>query len=148
MKWFEKTAADSAPGPDEGLNFSNASEYGTTFETGRPVQFDYIRNTESAPYLGSEFGQDIEPHGRYLLQAHPTAKPTDNWEMGTVSFQNPLVIDFGGSTGHSGWKGRLEAYYKKKGKALSRAIRKDGYDAIVTVEDGYTVEIVDLTGGA
>jgi hypothetical protein len=36
-------------------------------------------------------------------------------------------------------------YGGKTGKELSRAIANDGYDGIVTLKDGETSEIVDLS---
>lgn len=113
-----------------------------------PVTFPYLRNTEGAPNLGRAYGQDIEPHGRYLSY-HAGDKPEgDRWETGEVSFQNPLHLDFGGNYGDpSNWKNQLSQQHGgKRGKALSRAVVKSGHDGIIT-HDGYgPSEIVDLTG--
>jgi hypothetical protein len=127
------------------------------FETGRPVKFRYMRSTERAPFLGSRFGQDIEPAGRYLLEDDHGAHehPQDGWEYGWVEFDSPLVIPFTAAPdephyGPAGWKATLSrAYGGKTGRALTKAIRADGYDSIVTVwlqggRPSYTKEIVDL----
>ena len=53
---------------DQGLDveLARVDEHGVHFETGVPVTFPFIRNTEKSPRVVG-FGQDIEPHGRYLL---------------------------------------------------------------------------------
>lgn len=113
-----------------------------------PVTFPYLRNTEGAPNLGRTYGQDIEPHGRYLSY-HAGDKPEgDRWETGEVSFQNPLHLDFGGNYGDpSNWKNQLSQQHGGKcGKALSRAVVKSGHDGIITHDEYGPSEIVDLTG--
>ena len=64
-------------------------------------------------------------------------------------YKNPLVLDWGKSGLYSepdNWKQVLKDQYKgKTGKALSKAIAKDGYDAIVTIRDNEPSEIVDLS---
>jgi hypothetical protein len=113
---------------------------------GDPYQFDYARNTEKAPRTQG-FGQDIEPHGRYLTAHHPHGNYGDRWEFGTHTFSQPLHMSFGGNYGtESNWKNRLSAQYDgKKGKPLSRALLKDGYDGIVTHDEDGPREIVDLS---
>lgn len=128
------------------------------FETGKPVQFEFIRSTEAAPYLGSMFQQDIEPHGRYMLLAtDPSRRDVEGWSSGTVSFQHPLVIAFNSDPsaerlyGETSWKAQLFEKYGKTGRELSRVLAREGVDGIITVklrQDGtplYTSEIVDLT---
>ena len=124
-------------------------------QPGKP--FTYIRNTKSAKknfkHISKErFGQHIEPHGRYMnaTTLDHAEKAHKDFETGTHIFQNPLYIDWGGGyEDKTNWKHVLHQKYKKKGKALSKAIVKDGYDGIVTV--GYhngqphTSEAVDLT---
>lgn len=131
------------------LSPAEATEYGVYFATAEPVTFHYVRNTERAPNFGSRFQQNIEPAGRYLLHGEKR-KPPRGWEQGDVTFRRPLVILFseGGAVyGPGSWKARLHRHYDRRGRALSRAIRRDGYDGVVTV-DGPTStrEIVDLTG--
>lgn len=120
------------------------------FETGTPTSFEYIRNTEKSPYMGEKFGQDIEPAGRYLSYKDPVVNMEsmpDTWETGQVSFNNPLVVNFGESYGTpTNWKNMLsESFGGKTGKDLSKAIAESGYDGIVTVDKYGTSEIVDLS---
>lgn len=133
-----------------GLETATSDEHGVHFETGVSVTFRYVRNTESAANFGSRFGQDIEPAGRYLLHGDPGHAPR-GWESGTVTFRNPLVIPLSGDPeaiyGPTGWKARLRDATGLSGRALSRHLVSLGYDGIVTVDaDGYTREIVDMTG--
>jgi len=128
------------------------------FETGKPVTFPFLRNTEKSPYLGTRFGQDVEPAGRYLLlheedDSSPAPDATDGrmkWETGTVTFHNPIVLEWTGY-GSDGWKARLSrAFGNKRRKKLSEALVSHGYDGIVTLSEGskgqkYVGEIVDLT---
>jgi hypothetical protein len=128
---------------------------GATFATGKPVTFEFMRGTTPAQNFGSRFQQDIEPAGRYMIQRE-SGDLLPGWESGTVTFHNPLVVPFNwepfGGYDDKSWKVNLSQKFKgKKGKSLSKAIAKAGYDGIVTVSlgpDGKpydTREIVDLT---
>lgn len=128
---------------------------GVTFQTGKPISFPFIKNTEKAPQF-QKFGEDrfaqaIEPHGNYISSAHDVdvTKLPKNYIHGEIEFKNPLVIDWGKSglyTEPDNWKQVLSAQYGgKKGKALSKAIAKDGYDGIVTMQGAEPSEIVDLS---
>lgn len=134
---------------------------GVLFETGVPVKFPYIRNKEKAPYLGSRFQQDIEPAGKYVnFDDDPKGNKSyfgsvspGKYEFGTIYFKSPLVIDFGGGYDEGSWKAALSNAYGAKGKELSKAILKDGYDGIVTVmkaegEEQTVSEIVCLNPSA
>ena len=136
---------------DEGGKFSEKEGGGkqAKFQTGVPVTFDFVRNTESAPQT-TGFGQDVEPSGRYLSKKETDVSEWPGWESGTVSFNSPLVLDFGGSyADDDNWKRVLSRRYDgKTGEELSDAIREDGYDAIVTEDKYGTSEIVDLTGSS
>jgi len=137
------------------------TEQGVRFATGEPVVIPITHRKQKTAQYGSRFGQDIEPHGRYVLLGHLGQPGTIDEGWGnkvttihdTVHFRSPLVLHHGGTgSGPGGWKRRLsDAYGGKTGKALSRAVAKGGYDAVVTV-DTYgrdkkkTIsEIVDLT---
>lgn len=115
-----------------------------------PVTMRYVRNPQSSKQYGDfaeRYGQHIEPHGRYLSEQGGDHVP-DGWESGEVSFQNPLHLPFGDDSYQhpNNWKHQLSTQYNgKRGKALSRAIAKDGHDAIITHDDYGTREIVDLT---
>jgi len=138
---------------------------GLLFETGVPVTFRYMRREEPAPYLGSRFGQDIEPAGTYMVlddydlwKEDPALSP--GWSFGEKTFHNPLVIELvtddgghGGALGApifgpTGWKRRLsDAFGRRTGAALTRALNRAGHDGIVTVgpTPNDVREIVDLT---
>lgn len=141
--------------PLASVGLSSIDEDGSWFETGTPVTFPFARNPAPSPKGGREFAQHLEPSGRYLIHSE---HPPRGWQSGTVTFRKPLVLmrefddDYAGA---GGWKARLSKFYGgKKKAALSRALRADGYDGIVTVHeyndrgrDAYeTSEIVDLTG--
>lgn len=130
------------------LDLARTDEHGVHFETGVPVTFKFLRNTEKSPHVGASYGQDIEPHGRYLLHnPDPDRSPPTRWETGTVTFKSPLVIPLSGDRdaiyGPIGWKARLRDATGKKGAALSRYLAKR-FDGIVTVDAYGTSEIVDL----
>lgn len=132
MKTFKQLLKENIELPLVKINFD-----GKTFETGKPVSFNYVKNLEKAPQLGARFQQDIEPHGRYMSMHSKSATVLPNFEYGTVKFKNPLVINFSTTNGgydENNWKYKLSNYYKKKGKALSTALKKDGYDGIITVD--------------
>jgi hypothetical protein len=131
------------------LDFVVSDEDGVHFETGVPVTFRSLRNTEKSPYVGATFGQDIEPAGRYLLHVENPGTVARGWETGVVTLRSPLVIPLSGDPdaiyGPKGWKARLHEATGKKGRALSTNLLRRGYDGIVTVDDsGYTREIVLL----
>lgn len=146
MNWY-KIAKRDIPG------LASLEQEGRRFETGVPVEFEYSRNTQPAPNYGPEFQQDIEPSGRYMTKSYPNSQ-LDYLETGNIKFENPLVMYLTESEeriyGDKSWKKRLhDAYDGLTGKALSRAIAKDGYDGVVTVstyrgKPVETSEIVDL----
>lgn len=121
---------------------------GKLFETGKPVTFPYLHNKDSAtkmfgiPDKESPFGRGFEPSAKYVTY-HDGDKPSyGDFEAGEITFNNPLVID----NDNLNWKQALsESYGGKTGKALSKAIIKDGFDGIVTVDGKSISEIVDLT---
>jgi len=134
------------------LPFASTTEHGVHFETGVPVTFKYVRNTQGAPRPGivDTYQQRIEPRGRYMLHnPNPGALPR-GWTAGTVRFENPLVIWFNAVRGayydDQSWKMRLHKHYRRQGAALARALHRDGYDGIVTVMPGTddTREILEL----
>jgi hypothetical protein len=133
-----------------GLAPTRCTEYGKVFETGRPVELRYVRNTERAGNFGPRYGQDIEPAGRYLLHNPEPGDLAWGWEAGTVAFRKPLVLKLvldqdDGIYGPNGWKARLHRAYRARGAALTAKLRRQGFDAIVTCDlDGFTREIVDL----
>lgn len=113
----------------------------------RPVTMQYHRNTTPAPRQVNHYhGQDIEPHGQYFTQG-PMYSEIPGYETGEKSFQRPLRLfsptDDPSHQDH--WKQQLQRRYNATGKALSQAIRDDGYDAILTHDEYGPSESVDLT---
>jgi len=125
---------------------------------GKPFEFTYIRNTEKSPKMGKTFGQHREPAGRYMTQTNDPSYMLKNFpgkfESGTIRFESPLVIDFGGGyREESNWKKVLsDRFGGKTGAELSQAIRDAGFDGVITLEPdtradrpAHTSEIVDLS---
>jgi hypothetical protein len=54
------------------------------------IVIDIYKNTEPAPYLGSRFGQDVEPKGTYVIQGKIKAK---GYMYGKAELKNTLHID-------------------------------------------------------
>lgn len=119
------------------------------YKTGVPITVSYFHNKEKSPVVkGDEFAQSIEPAGEYMGNDTMDGKyRIPGFEYGKITFNNPLVLDFK-TTGHGGWKTDLSNLFGgKKKKALSNAIKKAGYDAVVTIdESGNIREIVNLNG--
>jgi len=114
-------------------------------ETGKPVKMSYTHNTERSPMkTNQDFGQKLEPHGKYITN-NPGTHKIDGWEYNEIEFKNPLVLEHI-STSSKGWKGELFNKFGKKGAALSKELIKRGYDAIITVDSQYDElsEIVSL----
>ena len=138
------------------LSLQTVEERGRVFETGRPVEFEYLRNTEKAPGRpsGSDpYQQQIEPAGFYVTHRTTDSDPPPGFETGTVGFENPLVLDLNSGSqdqiyDQNSWKAQLERKYGKRGKALTQALQQEGYDGLVTVQQvrgrPYTSEIVVL----
>lgn len=161
-KMNDMQKAQGNPNHDEEGKFSSGNSSGakrvthdaidgTHFETGESVSFTYMRNTQSAPKMSNDrFDQSIEPTGRYMnIAEYEGEKNLDakGWEVGEVSFDSPLVVEWGATAGADGWKQKLSKEFgNKKGSRLSDAIRSAGYDAIVTIdtENNRATEIVDL----
>lgn len=139
----------------------SVEEYGERFATGKPVTVRFLRNARSAPKLRpheeDQYQQRIDPAGRYMIHSPDPGRLSEGWEQGSVRFERPLVLSLNTDPQNriydeNSWKARLSRRFGgKTGKALSLAIRRAGYDGIVTVTlDGKctpidTREIVDLT---
>lgn len=48
---------------------------------------------QSAPYMGSRFGQDVEPKGTYVIEKHESGSVEYPWVEGVAKLRNPLFID-------------------------------------------------------
>lgn len=115
------------------------------------INYLHINNAKT-PNYGSTFGQNIEPSGEYMtfIGENDFRVQAPNFTYGTITFKKPLILEHK-STSDKGWKKDLsEMFGGKTGKALSNAVKKAGYDAIVTWENfkgkKSWSEIVNLAG--
>jgi len=100
---------------------------------------DITKNTESAPYLGNEFGQDVEPKGTYVLQGNIES---DKYVNGKANLKNPLFVNITDDSPID-YKRKLANKYNAKGQKLTDKLMKLGYDSIITInENGEYGEIV------
>lgn len=113
----------------------------------------YMRNLgngKTANY-GSMYGQNIEPAGEYmtvddLYNDRPQKYMLPNYEYGFITFKHPLIVDFIDTT-DKGWKKTVSDMFNGlTGKRLSNAIKKAGYDGIITISEYGPEEIVNLSG--
>ena len=126
-----------------------ATEF-TEAETGKPISVNYARNKISSKNYpsGMDFGQKLEPAGEFMsidsAAFNRDAQP--DWEYGSILFENPLVLEHK-STDSNGWKKDLsEMFGGKTGKSLTTAIKKAGYDGVITKDKyGYS-ETVNISG--
>lgn len=96
-----------------------------------PLTLDITKNMEKAPYLGSRFGQDVEPKGTYVTN-HTVNAP--NYKNGKAYLAKPLFINVNSDTLIE-YKRDLAKKYKAKGQALTNKLMAEGYDALITVYD-------------
>lgn len=128
---------------DSTLTGTKTKAQKTNIQTGVPVTIEYNKNPEKAPSMGKTFGQDIEPAGNYITQNEGFTP--QGWQSGTVTLNNPLVIDITPQTQITYKRELSKKFGNKKGAELSNEIVKQGYDSIVTkYADGGTGEIVLL----
>ena len=117
--------------------------------------YHYVRNTQKAPSPDPDdtFGQQIEPAGRYMSllppesversKAYVEREGITHLEHGTIKFDNPLLWPKEGTSRE--WKENLSQKYEGlTGKKLSTAIKADGYDGIITIEQGHPSEVIKL----
>lgn len=113
----------------------------------------YMKNLGNGKtaYYGSHYGQNIELAGEYmtldeLYDERPDKYMLPNYEYGFVIFKHPLIVDFIDTTDR-GWKRTVSNMFNGlTGRKLSNAIKKAGYDGIITISDYGVEEIVNLTG--
>jgi hypothetical protein len=96
---------------------------------GKNTIINIMKNTEAAPYLGSRFGQDVEPKGTYVLYGHTNIK---GWVNGMAVLKKPMYINVDDSSLIE-YKRTLSTTYKAKGKKLTEKLMNLGYDSIITV---------------
>lgn len=117
------------------------------------MSYVHIHNAKQQIVPGMDFGQKLEPAGEYMSMDTTQGKnkiDLPNYEYGTIHFDNPLILEHK-NTGSTGWKKDLsDMFGGKTGKALSNAITKAGYDAVMTYEiykgNKEWSEIVNLKG--
>ena len=96
------------------------------------LELPIMKNMESAPNMGSRFGQDVEPSGTYVSHDDRKNKtPIDNYKFGKAVFNNPLIIDITDDT-IINYKNELSQQYKAKGKGLTKKLMTKGYDGLIT----------------
>ena len=106
------------------------------------VSLSIMKNPEKAPYMGSRFGQDVEPFGTYVLKKDFDGELSAPWIGGVAELSKPLVISVTYDTLVS-WKYDLAKQYKAKNKLLTNKLMKLGYDSIITKnDDGSFGEII------
>ncbi len=150
-----ESLVDEGKAIKQGNHYKFVSIDGQPVATGKPISFQYTRRKKSAtdifgvPDKESPFDRGYEPSGKYINTIEGRGKIDEadpNIENGRVWFDNPLVIR-GGTYGEpSSWKRVLSKKYDNKtGKELSKALIKDGYDGVITVDRQGPTEILDLT---
>lgn len=113
------------------LSLGDKPEDMNTPEYWKDKTVTYLHNPNPSPNVGSRFGQDVEPSGKYITIGHQLVP--QGYVEGQVMFKNPLVIDVTDQE-YPQWKVELSKKYNAKGKKLTDKILKDGYDSIITVE--------------
>ncbi len=100
---------------------------------------DITKNVDPAPYMGSRFGQDVEPKGTYVTQGNYEAEGHVN---GKANLKKPLFINVNDTTLIE-YKRQLSQKYKAKGLKLTNKLMSLGYDSIITIkENGEYGEII------
>lgn len=150
---FTLTGSDRAAdaNADQGQMFSKAAPFtdAVDAQTGQPMRVYFSRNKVSSKGNDAAFGdvgRDVEPAGEYMNIDSAAMPSRSGWDSGVVEFSNPLVLEHKDTTSQ-GWKRDLsEMFGGKTGKALSDAVKRAGYDGIVTRDRyGYS-ETVNLSG--
>jgi hypothetical protein len=102
-----------------------------------------MKNMEAAEYHGSEFGQDVEPKGTYVLEWDRNIKLFPGWIGGMANLTKPLYIDLDEYNNPIDYKMDLSTKFKAKGANLTKKLMSQGYDSIITRDKKYgTGEIV------
>lgn len=109
------------------------------------VSLPYLRNNNGMRqhWTSDEFGQVVEPWGRYMSpdsdsQHLPLQR---GWERGSVDFDNPLYVPHE----YGAWKQKLsEQFGGLTGHELSQALLDKGHDGVITHDKFGLGEIVDI----
>lgn len=108
------------------------------FETHKPVTINYLHNTTPSPYLGSRFGQDIEPTGFYFTEREGDRPIPEGLtlETGVEEIKNPLVLHWGSGYGKADcWKNVLADVFGCTGAKLSKALMDRGFTHVITIDE-------------
>lgn len=146
VAWIEPTQGQYAK-----VNNTKASEKQEVnkIKQDGSITMTYVRNANTnTQNYGSRYGQNIEPAGEYMSMDTMQGKyKIPGFEYGSIDFKKPLILDHKDTTAN-GWKKDLSKKYGGlTGKKLSEAIKKDGYDAIMTKdEEGNFIEVVNING--
>jgi len=151
-----KAEEEKAPLPDAGEVEGKEPAPLKEYSIDGTHTYNYVHNTEKAPKAGADdtYGQGIEPAGKYMnlltprgaesQKAYNEKEGLKQFEIGQVSFDNPLIVPAEGTTRE--WKELLSKQYGGlTGKKLSDAIAKDGHDGIITMQKGQPSEVVALS---
>ncbi len=129
------------------LPYKEKAKLASEWKTGQPIKLNYARNTVSSKNYpaGMDFGQKIEPAGRYMnvdFDDKGFNKNIPDWEFGEIEFNNPIVLEHK-STNSTGWKKDLsEMFGGSTGKRLTNKLKKAGHDGIITKDaDGFNETI-------
>lgn len=145
---WHRVVAKSKLKANSELPFASLTKKGFKFETGTPIKFPFMRNTVSSKSFNipeERYQQNIEPAGMYMIfDDMPKEEKPAKWEQGEMSFKNPLVLKWGEAYDHTSWKQALYDKFGASGKALTKKLLDEGYDGIVTVQDGDLSEIIKL----
>ena len=146
----DKINPTESNGLGDGMKEKSIIDLLSARQDGKVTTLPYRKNLEKSPRdTADSFAQSVEPKGDYINYHEPEwGTNLPNYEYGNISFAKPLVLEHE-STGHGGWKTKLsEKYGGKTGTALANAVKKDGYDGIITVDSkaGEISEVVNLNG--
>lgn len=108
------------------------------------MELEIMKNMDAAAHFGSTYGQDVEPHGTYVLQRDHGRDLFPGWVGGKASLKKPLFIDLDKYENVIDYKRDLATQYKAKGKALTKKLMAKGYDAIITQTKKYGSEEIVL----
>jgi len=79
---------------------------GSPYKTGRKTTLSYTRNKESSKGMappGMDFGQNLEPAGEYMVVGDGLID-SDFWESGSITFKNPIVLEFKSTPSDRDWE--------------------------------------------
>ena len=120
-------------------------EKGGLLDTDTSKKFTLLHNTDKAPYMGSLYGQDVEPTGFFaVIKNNNTFDSLPNYDTYVFYSQKQLYIPIE-SDNYISWKNELSKKYKAKKSALTKKLVAEGYDILITVYDnGDTGEVIVL----